>query len=115
MFPTPTQGDGSVRPAYRKMTDGQGRSVSTRRVGCGICGFPGADTNKHDHSGGSLDGSGAGGTISLQSDGSGAQSDADGNQTYRSGGGCPLCFSKAFTGVRRYDEFMSSRPVDVLR
>lgn len=109
MFPTPTQGDGRVRPAYRKTTDGQGRSVSTRRVSCGVCGFTGADLNRDDHSGGTLDGSGALGPITQQGSG------ADGNQAFRNGGGCGLCGSKNYHATRRYDEFMASRPVDVLR
>jgi len=91
------------------MTDGQGLSVSTRRVSCGICGFPGADLNRDDHSGGTLDGSGALGAITQQGSG------ADGNQAHNTNGGCSLCGSKNFFGSRRHDEFMKSPVSDVLR
>ena len=71
---------------------------------------------RHDNSGGSLDGSGAGGTISLQSNGSGTQQDGDGNQTYNAGGGCPLCFSKHYKGSDKSpDEFSRPERYDVSR
>lgn len=109
-FPTPTAGDGQIRPPYRKVTDGQGGSVATRRVSCAQCGFPGADFNRDDHSGGTLDGSGALGVITQQGTG------ADGNQAYNTNGGCSLCGSKNFVGrTRRQDEFTRSSSVDVLR
>lgn len=116
IFPTETQGDGRIRRQYLKAFDGQGGGVKTRRVSCRICGFPGADLVQHDNSGGSLAGDGAGGAISLQSDGEGDQQGGDGNQTYNRGGGCPLCFSKNFHGPRQFDEFVSTPShFDVLR
>ena len=109
LFPTETAGDGRVRRQYLRDKDGQGTGIKLRRVSCAQCGFPGADLVKHDHSGGSLDGSGAGGTVSLQSHGDGTQYGADGLQVYRAGGGCPMCLSKNFYGARkRRDEFVST-------
>ena len=109
LFPTPTAGSGEVLAPYRKLTDGQGRSVSTIRVSCAQCGFPGADKSKHDHGGGTLDGSGGLGVITQQGTG------ADGDQAYNSGGGCPLCGSKNYTGRRRIDELMQAPISDVIR
>ena len=108
MFPTETAGDGLVRPPYRRAHDGQGRAVSTRRVSCGICGFPGVDTNKHDSGGGSLAGDGAGGIITQQGSG------ADANQAYNTGGGCPLCMSKNYIGRKMNADDFVSRPSDIL-
>ena len=115
MFPTETAGTGRIQRQYLKERDGQGGGLSLRRVSCGICGFPGCDIVRHDHSGGSLDGSGAGGNIALQTvtaaHGSSTQNAGDGDQTYRTGGGCPLCYSKAFrSSGRRHDEFFSQAP-----
>lgn len=109
VFPTETAGDGRIRRQYLKQSDGQGGGRKRRRVSCRNCGFPGCDLDRHDHSGGSLDGSGAGGTVTLQSNGDGDQQGADGNQEYRFGGGCPMCFSKNFygSGVSR-DEFAAA-------
>ena len=110
-FPSETVGTGSILPQYRKINDGQGGGLKLRRVSCKICGFPGADLVRHDHSGGSLDGNGAGGSISLQSNGSGTQQSGDGNQTYNKGAGCPMCFSRNFYGSgHSFNEMTASYP-----
>ena len=74
VWPSETAGDGRIRKPYLKERDGQGLGLTLRRVSCAQCGFPGADLVKHDHSGGSLAGDGAGGTITQQGSG------ADANQ-----------------------------------
>ena len=115
VWPSETAGDGKIRRQYLKLEDGQGGGLKLRRVSCRNCGFPGADLVRHDHSGGSLDGNGAGGAISLQSNGDGTQQEGDGNQTYSVGGGCPLCFSKNFYGSAGRDEFRRPTRFDVIR
>ena len=116
LFPTETAGSGEVLPQYRKLTDGQGNGLKLRRVSCRQCGFPGCDLYKHDSSGGSLDGNGAGGAVSLQSNGSGAQQDGDGNQTYNKGAGCPMCFTKNYYGRgKAFDEFSQRVNYHVIR
>ena len=115
MWPSDTAGTGSIRPQYLKEHDGQGGGLTLRRVSCANCGLPGADLVRHDHSGGSLDGSGAGGVVALQAitsgHGSSTQNTGDGDQQYRTGGGCPLCFSKNFgSRGRRHDEFLAQGP-----
>lgn len=104
MFPSETAGDGRIRRQYLRDRDGQGNGLKLRRVACKNCGFPGCDLVRHDHSGGSLDGSGAGGAITQQGSG------ADANQAYNSGGGCPLCYSKNFYGSRRRRDEFSRTP-----
>lgn len=108
MFPTVSGGDGRIRRQYLKERDGQGGGLKLKRVACGNCGFPGVDLVRHNTSGGTLDGSGALGPVTLQSNGSGTQQEADGNQTYRNGGGCPLCGSANALGKNRFDEFSQS-------
>lgn len=98
-----TYGSGEVLPQYRKTSDGQGLASVGQRVSCGICGFRGANLDKHDHSGGSLDGNGAGGAVI--SDGNG-----NGYREYKTGSGCPLCFSRAYFKTDRRDEFLESKP-----
>lgn len=101
LWPSETAGDGRVRAPYLKREDGQGGARLRRRVGCRHCGFPGADLDRHDSSGGSLAGNGAGGSVTEQSNG-------DGDQAYNSGGGCPMCFSKNYAGSKRRDELLHS-------
>lgn len=93
MFPTETSGDGRIRPPYVRRHLEQGPNAQRRRVSCGVCGFPGVNLDRHDHSGGDLSGNGAGGSISSL------------DQSYRAGAGCPLCFSKNYFNTNRRDEF----------
>lgn len=110
VFPTETRGDGNIRPNNRKTGAGQGRGSFKRKVRCLQCGFP-VDINRVDHSGGSLDGQGAGGAVSGKSTSSyvttddngvnpgysylaGDSEEHPGDQAYKKGAGCPMCYSK---------------------
>ncbi len=90
VFPTGTKGNGKVVANNKISGAGQGKGSPKRKVRCKMCGFL-VDSSKNDSSGGSLDGNGAGGTITSISDGFGGQA---GDQAYKKSSGCPLCFSK---------------------
>lgn len=85
VYPTETAGDGKIRSNNIHTGGQQGKISGIYKARCQICGFP-LDVSKNDTSGGSLDGDGAGGAV-----------DANGDQAYRHGAGCPLCFSKHST------------------
>lgn len=91
MFPTPTAGNGRVVASNRRNGAAQGRPSPNKRVSCGACGFAGTDLTKHGNTGGDYNGDGAGGTVTKTA----ANSDGGphGDQAYRRGAGCPLCFS----------------------
>lgn len=115
-FPSESAGDGLRRKPYYKESDGQGLGLKLRRYSCQNCGFTGCDSVRHDHSGGTLDGNGALGATSLQSDGDGDQQSGDGLQAHSVGGGCPLCGSKNYmAGNPRYNEFQDRKDTSVLR
>jgi len=67
VFPTETKGDGRVVENNLKTGGEQGRGSSKRKVKCKQCGFP-FDVSKNDTSGGSSQGDGAGGTVSITND-----------------------------------------------
>ena len=72
------------------------RPSQRRKVGCKQCGFP-ADLSRHANDGGSLEGSGAGGIVDVIDSTGGSKDDGYGSdQRYRTGAGCPHCFSKNF-------------------
>lgn len=97
-FPSETKGDG--RPVSNNLRTGaaQGRSSLITKAHCQQCGFP-VDLSRVDHTGGSLDGNGAGGAITNQA-GSYTYPNGtvlttnDGVQVYSKNSGCPLCFSR---------------------
>lgn len=92
MFPTPTAGDGIMRPNNARPGKHQpdARPSQKRKVACSKCGFP-ADLSRYANDGGSLDAQGAGGNITKVDGGDGLNA---GEQKYRAGAGCPCCFSK---------------------
>jgi hypothetical protein len=110
MFPSPTRGDGLLRPNNVRTGAEQGRAGLKKKVRCQQCGFL-MDINKVDYSGGSLDGQGAAGEV-VQSADVGVMNNGDttdsgmtdnvgnpethkvGEQVYKKNSGCPLCFSK---------------------
>lgn len=64
-----------------------------RKVHCMQCGWL-ADLSRHSNDGGSLTADGAGGIIIQVDGGDGLFA---GDQQYRNGAGCPMCFSKNFS------------------
>lgn len=97
IFPSLTAGDGIMRPNNARSGKEQPNAKPSprKKVKCKNCGFP-ADLSRHDNSGGSLEGSGAGGDFTAHSSDSNVK-----EQAYRVGGGCPHCFSKAYYGGGR--------------
>ena len=90
MFPTPTAGPGTMVPSNRRNGANQGRPSTRKRVYCGICGWPGVDLSRDSNTKGDLMGDGAGGVVT--------KSSGVGDQAYRRGGGCQLCFSSNYLG-----------------
>lgn len=103
-FPYESRGDGKMRGNNIRDGSAQGKGSFIRKVSCRICGFM-TDINKNDHSGGSIDGNGAGGLITTATatwtlpNGTVAKENY-GSQVYNVGSGCPLCFSKNSTSQR---------------
>jgi len=109
LYPSPTSGDGKVRPNSARSGKGQGKGAATRFVTCRNCGFT-VDSKTTDKSGGTQDGNGgysevtktAGdGVTDLVSDsyvdgGTTTRYPGTGEQTVKKGAGCPLCGSKNF-------------------
>ncbi len=97
-WPTESRGNGVVVKNNRRTGAAQGKSSLIRKAHCRLCGFPN-DLSRVDHSGGSLDGDGAGGEINsvLESapvTGGGTHTEYAGEQAYRTNAGCSLCLSK---------------------
>jgi len=97
MFPTPTAGDGMLRPNNARPGKHQpdARPSQKRKVHCKNCGFL-ADLSRDSNDGGNLDPTGAGGDITKVADGRGNKA---GEQAFNQGSGCPLCFSKNISPV----------------
>lgn len=89
VFPTETKGNGLIAKNNLRTGAAQGVGSFKRKVKCKICGFP-VDIQKVDHSGGSMDGNGAGGQVIVNSN----SPDLAPDQKYNLNAGCPLCFSK---------------------
>jgi hypothetical protein len=109
-FPTETRGDGLIRPNNARTGAAQGKGGWKKKVRCQQCGFL-MDVNKVDYSGGSLDGQGAAGAVTISADvgtlSNGGTTDDGmtndvgeanthkvGEQAYKKNAGCPFCFSK---------------------
>ena len=113
-FPSPTKGDGLLRPNNLNTGAGQGKGGNKKKVRCQICGFL-IDVNKVDYSGGSEDGQGAGGSITETTD-SGTLNNGEtysetyGEQAYKKNAGCPLCFSKNGSKVKNITQAPTPRP-----
>ena len=98
IFPTETKGDGRIRSNNRNDGSAQGKASFKKKVPCRQCGFM-LDYSRDDHSGGDLDGDGAGGGVTKTEEtvtltGGVTMTENVGDQDFRKGAGCPLCFSK---------------------
>lgn len=104
LWPTETRGDGKVRKNNAHTGAAQGKGTLLRKAPCRLCGFPN-DLTAIDHSGGSIDGEGAGGaittaTVSYAVSGGTTATENIGTQALRRGSGCALCFSGNSTAQR---------------
>lgn len=110
-WPTETRGNGRVAENNARTGAAQGKSSLIRKARCRLCGFPN-DLTRVDHSGGSIDGLGAGGQVSLLTGSAPTSAPASvtgqtythtesyGQQAYRNAAGCALCFSKDSSKIR---------------
>jgi hypothetical protein len=100
MFPTPTKGNGLVRPNNLRSGKNQPDALPSirRKLHCKQCGFI-CDKSRQTPSGGDLSGDGAfaGNTLS----GTSAGFDLQGEGQHQAGAGCPLCGSKNFASASR--------------
>lgn len=104
LWPSETGGTGVVEKNNQRTGAAQGKSSLLRKAKCRLCGFPN-DLTAIDHSGGSLDGEGAGGAITTATatwtvTGGATATENYGTQAYRKNAGCALCLSKNSTGMR---------------
>ena len=98
MWPNESAGDGRVRSNNVNDGSGQGKGAFKKKVACRQCGFM-LDYQRDDHSGGDENGSGAGGGVTKSEEtvtltGGTTMTENVGDQDFRKGAGCPLCFSK---------------------
>lgn len=112
LWPTETRGDGKLVANNLRTGAAQGKSSMVRKAHCVLCGFPN-DLVRIDHSGGSIDGLGAGGqvttstvsapvsSVGLHDLSNGKHTENIGTQAYRNASGCALCFSKNSTKLRQ--------------
>lgn len=112
LWPTETRGDGNLRKNNTRTGAAQGKSSLVRKAPCKLCGFIN-DMTRVDHSGGSIDGEGAGGAITTATSSAPVSSPPDilgrtfthtenaGTQAYRNAAGCALCFSKNSVDIRQ--------------
>jgi len=118
MWPSETRGDGMVRKNNANTGGAQGKGTLLRKMACRLCGFI-FDASAVDHSGGSIDGEGAGGAVAtaVVSNPCSAPPSINGQtfthtenigtQAYRRNAGCPLCFSKNGTRLRTIIDYVS--------
>lgn len=111
IWPTETRGDGKLKKNNVNTGGAQGKGTLLRKLSCRLCGFI-FDASAVDHSGGSIDGEGAGGAVATATVSfpvsappsiNGVVTTATeniGTQAYRKNAGCPLCFSKDGTKLR---------------
>lgn len=103
-WPTETRGNGKVVKNNSRTGAAQGKSSLIQKAHCRMCGYPN-DMIMIDHSGGSLNGDGAGGQISTEivsftmPNGT-VHTEGVGTQVPRVNSGCALCFSKNSSGQR---------------
>lgn len=124
IWPTESRGDGIIVANNFRTGAAQGKSSMIRKAHCRLCGFPN-DLVAVDHSGGSIDGLGAGGGITTQVasaplamsavnyKGPTTHTENAGTQAFKKGSGCALCFSKNSTGMR-VDALTFTNPWDKL-
>ncbi len=118
MWPSETRGNGQVRKNNANTGGAQGKGTLLRKAPCRLCGFIN-DLSAIDHTGGSIDGLGAGGAITtaVTSWTTSAPPDILGNlttatekigtQAYRRNAGCALCYSKNSTRLRIIIDYIS--------
>lgn len=118
LWPSETRGDGNVRKNNANTGGAQGKGTLLRKAPCRLCGFIN-DLSAIDHSGGSIDGEGAGGGITVATVSfpvsapvgiGGAPTVAMeniGTQAYRKNSGCALCFSRNSTRLRIIIDYVS--------
>ena len=103
IWPSDTRGNGRIAANNRISGGAQSGAKSTRlKVHCRQCGFL-ADLNRDDSSGGSLDGDGAIGSVTLTTPtitvaGVGfTYTENVRSRSFKRGAGCPLCGSKNYS------------------
>lgn len=118
VWPSETRGDGKVRKNNSRTGGAQGKGTLKRKAPCRLCGFIN-DLSAIDHTGGSIDGMGAGGAIATTTSSwtTSAPPDVRGNQTtatensgtqaYRKNAGCALCLTKDSSKLRIIAEYSS--------
>jgi hypothetical protein len=117
-WPTESRGNGKVRKNNSNTGGAQGKGTLLRKAPCRLCGFIN-DLSAIDHTGGSIDGEGAGGPISLGASTWNTSAPPSitgqvytatenfGTQTFRRNSGCALCFSKDSTKQRTIIDYVS--------
>jgi len=109
-YPSPTAGDGKVRPNSARTGKGQGKGSTHKYVSCKFCGFQ-VDMSTTDHSGGTRDGHGGYGKVTktagtavtnithdAYTDGTSTEYPGVGIQVVKKNSGCPMCGSKNYLG-----------------
>ncbi len=118
LWPSESRGNGNVRRNNANTGGAQGKGTLLRKAPCRLCGFIN-DLSAIDHTGGSIDGQGAGGavtstvsswTTSAPPSILGKLTTATenvGTQSYRRNAGCALCLSKNSTRLRIIIDYVS--------
>lgn len=111
LWPTESRGNGNVRRNNANTGGAQGKGTLLRKAPCRLCGFIN-DLSAIDHTGGSIDGEGAGGSIVTGTSSWTTSAppsilgqltvarESYGTQSFRTNAGCALCFSKNSTRLR---------------
>lgn len=118
LWPSETRGNGNVRKNNANTGGAQGKGTLLRKAPCRLCGFIN-DLTAIDHSGGSIDGEGAGGAVATDTVSFPVSGPPDilgntvtateniGTQSERKNAGCALCFSKNSTRLRIIIDYVS--------
>jgi hypothetical protein len=118
IWPTETRGDGKVRKNNANTGGAQGKGTLLRKAPCDKCGFVN-DLTAIDHTGGSLDGNGAMGAITLGTSTWNTSAppsingqtytgtESYGTQAHNKNAGCGHCGSKNSTKVRIIIDYVS--------
>lgn len=118
LWPTESRGSGNIRRNNANTGGAQGKGTLLRKAPCRLCGYLN-DLTAIDHSGGSIDGEGAGGavataTVSFPVSGppdilgnTVTATESTGTQSYRKGAGCALCLTKNSTRLRTITDYVS--------
>lgn len=118
LWPTEQRGNGLVKRNNAQTGGAQGKGTLLRKATCRLCGFVN-DLSAIDHTGGSIDGMGAGGAITTATTTWTTSAPPDilgqlttatekiGTQSYRRAAGCALCFSKNSTRLRIITDHVS--------